>query len=79
MTALTTMTRPEPSPLEVLRAGICTDSACLMSAEGNGQPCRCRCGGSGHGALRAAITRQGDQTPAPNRAARRRHRKGRRG
>jgi hypothetical protein len=79
MTPPTATTRPEPSPLEVLRAGICTDSACLMSAEGSG-PCRCRqCGGSGHGALRAAITRQGDQAPASNRAARRRHRKGRRG
>lgn len=71
-----TMTRPGPSPLEVLRAGICTDSACLLSAEDSG-PCRCRqCGGAGHGALRAAITRQDENTTAaPNRAARRRARK----
>ena len=70
-----TTTRPEPSPLEVLRASICTDSACLLSAK-ESAPCRRRqCGGSGHGALRTAITRQDDQTAAPNRAGRRRARK----
>lgn len=70
-----TITRPETSALDVLRAGQCS-AACLL---GETTRCHCRCGGTHHGELAAAILRQAETTTAgPTRAARRRARKGRR-
>jgi hypothetical protein len=73
MTALA----PEPgiSAREALQAGACSAS-CLLSSQET-RRCRCTCAGTYHGILLRYITSPAQPAGAPNRAARRRHRKGR--
>ena len=74
-----TITTAEPgiTAREALEGGLCAAS-CLLSSQETGR-CRCTCGGAFHGILRRYITAT-EQPPAkPNRAARRRQHKGRRG
>jgi len=67
---------PDISAREALEAGWCSPS-CLLSRE-TGR-CTCKCQGAYHGILLRFITNPAQPAGKPNRAARRRMRRGRRG
>lgn len=73
-----TATPAEPSTTarEALQAGACSPS-CLLSRQETGR-CRCTCRGTYHGILLHYISAPDQPAAKPNRAAARRHRKGRR-
>ena len=79
-----TMTTAEPriSAREALQAGWCSPACLLSQSTGptarTGRICRCKCQGQFHGILLAYITSPPQPATAPNRAGRRRARRGRR-
>lgn len=75
MTATTA--EPRTSAREALQAGACSPS-CLLSTQETGR-CRCTCNGTYHGILLRYISTPAQPAAKPNRAARRRAHKGRRG
>ena len=71
-----TATEPGTSAREALQAGWCSP-ACLLSVESG--RCKCKCQGAYHGILLRYISAPTQPAGKPNRAARRRIRRGRRG
>lgn len=79
--ALTGTTETGTSALHILRAGLCS-AGWLMGTKQTGRQCSWRCEGRHHGEVLILLARQVETitaSPKPNRADRRRQRKGRRG
>ena len=71
-----TAAEPATSAREALQARACVP-ACVLS-EAEARKCHCRCGGTWHGIAVPYLSAPEQPAPGPDRAARRRQRRGRR-